>query len=118
MSDDRDAGVRPARSGARHGCAEPAAASGADKAARPLCQQTVNLAWAAIVPTAAASQPASDLFDNLVGKDKNSLWQHQAQHFSGPEINNKYKSTGLLDRKISCTRALENLIDITRGFAA
>ena len=44
------------------------------KAARPLCQQTVNLAWAAIVPTTAASQPASDLFDNLVGKDKNSLW--------------------------------------------
>jgi len=33
-----------------------------------------HLAWAAIVPTTAASQPASDLFNNLIGKDKNSLW--------------------------------------------
>jgi hypothetical protein len=53
-----------------------------------------------------------DLFNHLVGAQKDRFWHGEAERFRGLKIDNQLELCRLFHRQVSWTRALDDLVDI------
>jgi hypothetical protein len=63
-----------------------------------------------------AVQQAAPLFDRLVSQGKQLVWNFEAGHLRGLEIDNKFELVDLFDRQVSGIDALENSTGVNTAF--